>query len=50
MRERFAGVMSEAVLAQGIEDYVEVYSNDEGVLFDRTPARVRRYLTHFVYV
>ena len=45
MRKRFAGELSQ-VLAQDIEDHVEVYSSDDRVIFDKTPAQVCRYLTH----
>ena len=48
MRKRFKGELSE-VLAQDIEDHVELCSSDERVVFDKTPAQVCRYLTHFAH-
>ena len=49
MRKEFAGQLSQ-VLAQDIEDHVEVYSSDERVIFDKIPAQVCRYITHFAHV
>ena len=46
MRKKFAGQLSQ-VLVCDIEDHVEVYSSEECVIFDKTPAQVRRHLAHF---
>ena len=47
MGKKFAGQMSQ-VLARDIEDQVEVYSSDESVILDKTPAQVRRHLSIFL--
>lgn len=45
MKKRFSGEHS-SDLAQVVEDCVVIYSNDESVIFDKTPAQVCRYLPH----
>ena len=43
MRKKFVGELSQ-VIARDIEDHVEVYSSDESVIFDKTPAQVYSYI------